>query len=160
MVCGKSLVQILASGPTEWNAFRDEHADWVMLNDAALPSAWLVRANLERTFLLRSDLRGANLEGAHLERAILRKCNLHGSNLRNAKFDNADLFDANLGEADLRGASLSCCFLNRVDLRGADLSTAEGLTFAQIVKALGDDYTKLPANVCRPESWVRKGVPA
>ena len=158
MVCGKNLVHILASGAAEWNAFRDLNPDWVMLNGACLPEAQLSHANLQRAFLLASDLHRANLEGVRLEWSILRKTNLHESNLRYARIDSADLFNADLSRADLRGASMSLCFLMQADLRGADLSTAQGLTYAQIMKALGDENTKLPGDLLRPASWTAKGV--
>lgn len=158
LVSGTNLLCILASGAAEWNAFRDRNPDWVMLNRACLPEAQLVRANLRRAFLQYSNLYRANLEAAHLECAILRNSNLRGTNLRGAKIDNADLCDADLCKADLRGASMSCCFLRHTDLRGADLSTAEGLTYAQIVKAHGDHETRLPTDVPRPASWAEKGA--
>jgi uncharacterized protein YjbI with pentapeptide repeats len=158
VVCGKNLVRILTSGAAEWNAFRGQNPDWVMLNGACLAQSQLAFANLQRAFLMASDLNEANLEGVSLECAILRKANLRGSNLRYAKIDGADLFDANLSDADLRGASMNCCFLSHADLRGADLSTAQGLTYAQIMKAFGDDDTKLPSELPRPASWTAQGV--
>jgi len=160
VVCGKNLLHILASGAAEWNAFRDQNPDWVMLNGTCLPQAQLAAADLHRAYLLASDLRGANLEGVSLENAILRKTNLRGCNLRHAKIDRADLFDADLSSADLREASMCSCFLVHADLRGADLSTAHGLTLAQITRALGDDNTRLPDDLPRPSSWTAKGVPA
>lgn len=158
MICGKNLVHILTSGAAEWNTFRGQNPDWVMLNGACLPQAQLAFANLQRAFLLASDLHEANLEGVSFESAILRKTNLRGCNLRYAKIDRADLFGANLSSADLRGASMNCCFLLRADLRGADLSTAQGLAYAQIMKAFGDDDTKLPSDFPHPASWTAQGV--
>jgi uncharacterized protein YjbI with pentapeptide repeats len=160
LVCGKNLVQMLASSADVWNAFRDRNPGWVMLNGTCLADAQLAHANLERVFLLASDLRHANLEGASLECAILRKTNLCGSNLRHARMASADLFGANLCGADLRDAALNSCFLMRADLRGADLSTASGLVFDQITEAFGDRSTRLPEYLPRPQSWASEGPQA
>ena len=158
MVCGTNLLHILALGAAEWNAFRDQNPDWVMLNGASLPQARLEHVNLQRAFLLSGDLRGANLEGGHLESAILRHANLRGSNLRGARIDNADLCEADLSGADLRGASLCSCFLMRTDLRGANLSSATGLTYSQVMQAVGDCDTVLPGDLARPAAWMATGV--
>lgn len=160
MVCGNNLRRILESGPEKWNAFRGQNPDWVMLNGTCLPGSYLVHVNLQRAFLFASDLHGANFESACLERAILRHANLRGANLRCATIDGADLFGADLSGADLRGASLNLCFLKCTDLGGADLSTAQGLSYAQLVKALGDSDTRLPDNLARPATWADKGVHA
>jgi uncharacterized protein YjbI with pentapeptide repeats len=160
LVCGKNLRHILASGPEKWNAFRDQNPDWVMLNGTCLPDIHLAHANLQRAFLFASDLHGANLEGVCLERAILRQANLRGANLRYARIDGADLFGADLSGADLRGASLRLCFLRCADLGGADLSTAQGLSYAQLMKALGDSDTRLPDDLPRPATWSAKGARA
>lgn len=153
MACGKDLVHLLESGADTWNAFRSRNPGFVMLNRTCLADAQLAHADLHRAFLLESDLQRANLEWAILERAILRKTNLRGSDLRYAKIDGADLFSADLSGADLRNASLAFTFLKRADLRGADLSTAQGLTPGQLVEAIGDQETRLPADLPRPASW-------
>lgn len=158
MVSGKNLVQMLESGADAWNTFRGKNPGGVMLNGACLPGAQLAHANLNRAFLLGSDLQRANLESASLRRAILRKTNLHGSDLRGAIIDGADLFSADLSGADLRGASLVATFLRCADLRGADLSTAQGLTASQIIQAIGDQETRLPDDLPRPESWNAKDL--
>jgi uncharacterized protein YjbI with pentapeptide repeats len=80
--------------------------------------------------------------------------------LRCAKIDCADLCDADLSGADLRGASMSFCFLRHADLCGADLSTAQGLTYVQIMNAFGDGDTRLPVDLPCPDAWTAKGIPA
>ena len=152
----EDLIHLLESGTDNWNAFRGLNPGVVMLNRAHLANAQLAHADLNRAFLLETDLQHANLEWASLERAILRKTNLHGSDLRYAKIDGADLFSADLSGADLRDASLALTFLKRADLCGADLSTAHGLTASQIVEALGDDQTRLPQDLPRPATWCTK----
>jgi uncharacterized protein YjbI with pentapeptide repeats len=60
----------------------------------------------------------------------------------------ADLSDADLSEANLVGADLNC-----TNLTGANLSDAEGLIQEQIQEAIGNQTTKLPDNLQRPEAW-------
>ena len=153
----EDLVHLLESGAENWNAFRGLNPGVVMLNGARLANARLAHADLNRAFLLDTDLQHANLNWASLERAILRKTNLRGSDLRYAKIDGADLFSADLSGADLRDASLASTFLRCADLCGADLSTAHGLTASQIVQAHGNDETRLPQNLPRPATWCARG---
>lgn len=91
-----------------------------------------------RTFSRGADLIGANLKGA----------DLRGANLRGAYLIAADLRDADLRGADLIGADF-----RDTDLRGANLTESIFLTQAQINAAKGDDYTKLPPSLSRPEQW-------
>jgi len=156
----RELFAILERGVDTWNAFRSEHPDYIVLNDAYFPDAELAHANLSKTIVMESNLRRANLACASLERAILRKTDLRDSNLRHANIDGADLCRADLSGADLRDASLCCSFLKFADLRGADLSTARGLTDAQLSAAFGDDRTQLPGNVTRPAAWADKALKA
>ena len=60
--------------------------------------------------------------------------------LQGANLERADLSGANLKEADLSGA-----FLQEI--------TKESLTQTQINQADGNDVTKLPAHLQRPEHW-------
>lgn len=61
----------------------------------------------------------------------------------------ADLKGADLRDADLIGADF-----RDTDLRGADLSESIFLTQGQINAAKGDDLTKLPPALTRPEHWL------
>ena len=63
--------------------------------------------------------------------------------LGGAELFGAYLFGAYLREANLRGANL----------RGANLSETEDLTQEQINEADGDERTKLPAHLQRPDHW-------
>jgi uncharacterized protein YjbI with pentapeptide repeats len=91
-----------------------------------------------RTFSRGADLIGANLKGA----------DLRGANLRGAY-----LIAADLRGADLRGADLIGADFRDTDLRGADLSESIFLTQGQINAAKGDDLTKLPPALSRPDQW-------
>ncbi|MNO96275.1 Serine/threonine-protein kinase B [compost metagenome] len=91
-----------------------------------------------RTFSRGADLIGANLKGA----------DLRGANLRGAY-----LIAADLRGADLRGADLIGADFRDTDLRGADLTKSIFLTQAQMNAAKGDELTKLPPALSRPEQW-------
>ena len=97
----------------------------------------------ERSGSLGADLRGADLAGRDLAGADLRRASLRGSVLIGAILRDADLRGADLAGADLRGA----------DLAGADLRAAIFLGQPQVDSALGDDSTRLPADIGRPRHW-------
>lgn len=133
------------------------------LNEANLQGADLWLANLQRAYLIGAKLQTANfreaklwgaflgeaqLQQACLEEADLRQTNIIRANLQKAKFREAKLRGALLVGADLRGADLE-----EADLRGTDLSRARGLTSQQLVKAKGDEDTKLPPGIERPDHW-------
>ncbi|WP_397330870.1 pentapeptide repeat-containing protein [Paenibacillus sp. JSM ZJ436] len=86
--------------------------------------------------------------GADLIAADLRKVDLKGAYLRGAYLIAADLRGANLRGADLIGADF-----RDADIRGADLSKSIFLTQSQINAAKGDDHTRLPLALTRPQHW-------
>lgn len=86
-----------------------------------------------------ADLIGADLEGQDLSGSNFRGACLVGANLRRT-----DLTRADLTGADLRGA----------DLSGADLRDSLFVTQSQLDAALGDDDTKLPPALGRPNHWL------
>ncbi|WP_313639910.1 pentapeptide repeat-containing protein [Paenibacillus sp.] len=92
----------------------------------------------------RTFSRGVDLVGANLKSADLRGANLRG----------AYLIAADLRGADLRGADLIGADLRDTDLRGANLTESIFLTQGQINAAKGDDHTKLPPALSRPEQWI------
>jgi len=96
------------------------------------------QVDLHSTDLKGADLKGANLWEANLQGTKLHKANLQGTNLQRAK-----LHRANLQDADLQGA----------DLKGADLRETTDLTYAQLERAFGDQYTQLPDDFRQPASW-------
>ncbi len=93
---------------------------------------------ISRADLSGRDLVGADLRGADLRAASLRGALLIGADLRGADLDLADLLGA-----DLRGA----------DLRGADATTSLFLTQSQAGSAEGDEGTRLPLRLLRPDHW-------
>ncbi|GAA2064936.1 pentapeptide repeat-containing protein [Catenulispora yoronensis] len=99
----------------------------------------LVRAGTGR----KKDRRGADLIGARL-----RGADLSGADLRGAYLIGADLTAADLRKADLIGADL-----RDANLTGADLTGAVFVTQAQMNAATGDQSTKIPAGLARPDHW-------
>jgi hypothetical protein len=81
-------------------------------------------ADLSRSILVRSELRGAIFEGALLVSSNLQSVHLRRANLQGAVLRNAHLSGAILRDADLRGAGLRGVNLQGADLRGANLQGA------------------------------------
>ncbi len=116
------------------------------VNELLLKTSELVRKKLqnEKTrkdtkYSRLSDFIGANLRGKDLS----------GLNLRGALLIAADLRDANLRFTDFIGADL-----RDADLRGANLMGCIFLTQAQVNSTNGNEYTKLPDWLSRPEHWL------
>jgi hypothetical protein len=91
-------------------------------------------------------------------------CVLEGVDLSSADLSNADLYctwlqGANLSGANLSGADLSGASFAGADLTDADLSGALNLTQAQMNEAQGDENTRLPERLNRPDHWIRQAVP-
>ena len=114
-----------------------------ILSWANLREANLTRADLTEADLLRTNLHLANLMGCNLRRASLIEAELSVADLRGAVLREASLREADLGHADLSGA----------DLREADLREAKNLTQEMINVAMGDQKTKLPSHLTRPDRW-------
>ncbi|WP_328491358.1 pentapeptide repeat-containing protein [Streptomyces sp. NBC_00414] len=140
------------------------------LYKATFTGAHLYKATFTEAHLPRATFTGANLVGATFTEAYLRgaaftEANLHkaiftGANLRDATFMETDLVGAAFTEANLREATLTKADLRRAtftgaNLRGAtltkanlsvtDLSSARRLTFGQVISAVPDEETELPA---------------
>ncbi len=128
------------------------------------------RVNFSHTNLTGYLITGKNFVSADLDYIIFQHGNLSNKQFFYASMIYADLSYTNLSEsyfviadlsnADLSNADLSNANLHRADLFGADLSTAKNLTQEQIDEADGDDDTKLPKGLTRPEHWIKKKKPA
>jgi uncharacterized protein YjbI with pentapeptide repeats len=110
----------------------------------------------DASHLVRSKI-GETIEPAKLDKLVKRK-DLIGAKARGAKLAGADLRGAlmiacDLRDADLRAADLIGADLRDADLRGADLTGSIFLTQAQINSANGDQHTKLPSHLRKPEHW-------
>jgi uncharacterized protein YjbI with pentapeptide repeats len=130
------------------------------LEGIILSQADLHRADLRSTDLRKANLAGANLRSAYLKGANLEEANLTAAVLELANLHNANLRAANLRLAQLKGAKLTNANLQGANLQGADLTdTAQtlvgepNLSLEQINSAHGDEKTKLPPGIVRPDSW-------
>ena len=115
-------------------------------------------AQLQDAKFRRSILKSANLQGAKLCGAVLAYSSLQGVNFKNADLRGTRLFEAVLNDADLRGARVDgadfgAASLKGVNVRDLDLRRVENLTQRQIDVATGDNATRLPENLTRPEAW-------
>ncbi len=128
------------------------------LSGATLIGTDLSQADLDGAYLIGTDLRGADLggvtlNGADLIGADLREANLLGADLVLADLGEVTLNGADLVLADLGGANLSGADLGEANLRSADLRGAYDLTQVQLDSACGDEETKLPEGLPRPDHW-------
>ncbi|WP_438434911.1 pentapeptide repeat-containing protein [Gorillibacterium sp. sgz500922] len=80
---------------------------------------------------------------------------LRGADLRGAELRGALLLAADLRGADLAGAELLGADLRAAELGGANLLGSLYLTQAQVNSASGDETTRLPVWLDRPEHWRR-----
>ena len=92
------------------------------------------------------------------DRGRPRRGDLAGRRLRGDETAGRDLsmvllIAANLRGCSLRGTSLLGADLRDADLSGADLSECVFLTQGQVNGARGDEKTKLPPALRRPEHW-------
>lgn len=113
------------------------------------------KADLSGAYLREASLSGGNLSGATLSFANLSGALLVGADLSGANLLGANLSGAELGfGADLRlGANLFGANLFGAELEGANLEGARNLTPAQLADACGDETTKLPKKMRRPDYW-------
>ncbi|WP_308301387.1 pentapeptide repeat-containing protein [Frankia sp. Mgl5] len=133
------------------------------LEEADLTETRLVNANLTDARLVKADLTRAQLDGADLTRtwldgADLTRTRLAGADLTSigasdAWLEGAHLVGARLVGADFTGAWLVEVNLVEARLDGADLAGAVGLSQKQVDEARGDEETRLPEGLVRPESW-------
>lgn len=88
-----------------------------------------------------TDLRGAEFWDAYMENTDFWGAHLEGAKFWGARLDNTKLVNAHLEGANLRGAQfagadLTGACLDQAELEGADLRFAQGLTQAQVARAL------------------------
>ena len=123
-------VDVLKTGPTEWNEWRRLHeAEVIDLRNVTLCGLQLRGVNLARCNLHGADPSRANLEGADLRhadlvrarlyRTNLKSVDLHGADLRGAYLANAQLDDADLRHVNFLGANLQAATLRRANLQFA-----------------------------------------
>ena len=116
--------------------------------------ASLQGTNFLKSELHRSDFTDADLTNADLSKAELGRVSFAGATLTGASFEHS-----NLARADFRGAifegalPLSNAFLFQTHIEGLDLSGSAGLSQWQVDMSCGDENTKIPDGLTRPDSW-------
>lgn len=161
----QAALDLLCHAPLSDERESSSSTDQLDLSRTDLRRARLAGAHLERVNLWTSRLEGADLRGARLQGAVLSNANLGPFEPGNPRYRmGADLSKADLTGADFRGADLSRAILTEADLTGADLegvnlTGALSLTQDQVDAAVGNELTRLPAGLRRPESWLAAGAP-
>ena len=108
-----------------------------------------LKAEISRANFKNSDLSNADLSKAELSRVTFVAANLSGVNFNFSSLARADLRNSTFEEPfSLKGA-----FLYRARIEGLDLSNVKGLAEWQVEMACGDENTKLPAGISRPQNW-------
>ena len=112
----------------------DDHKKWLEsdrmdgkcadLKRADLQKAYLFKVNLKEAILNNANLHKALLAGAKLQNAYIQESNLHQSSLRGAELQGASVPDSNLKEAHLVGCNLQKADLSGTTLQRANLSQA------------------------------------
>lgn len=122
---------------------------WARLEGAHMRLAWLDGADLRWTQLDRVVLRGA-----HMERALLIGAGMHGTLLKGARIDGADFRGAQFDES----TNWSAAWLRGAAVRMVDLSNTP-ISSDQVWSIFGDDSTKLPESLRRPNHWPKWKLP-
>ncbi|MCW8102658.1 pentapeptide repeat-containing protein [Streptomyces tauricus] len=125
--------------------FTEANLNMATFAGAHLHKATFTEANLPRATFTEATLSGATFTEAYLRRATFTEALLHkaictGANLREAIFTETHLVGAAFTEANLREATFT-----EANLSATDLSSARRLTLGQIISAVPDEETKLPA---------------
>ncbi len=131
-------------------------------------------ANFEKAHAFRVSFKNTNLEKANFRKSEMQRVNFSNSNLLGvnfseseagrARFDDATMGDndfsfANVARADFRKAKLTGpinfegAYLYRTRFEGVDLTNITGFKQWQFDVSCGDDMTKLPVGITKPQSW-------
>ena len=102
--------------------------------------------DLSNSFLFNADFSRTSLKGVNLS-----DCRLHGCVFVGTSLVGSNLAKSNFKKADVEEATFNAANIGRVDLR-----EAQNLTQQQVDSAIGDEDTKLPEDIKRPEKWVEQ----
>lgn len=126
------------------------------LREANFSLAEFRNAKLNGAYLHETDFRMAVFSWAELRGAICFNADFKGANLSEADLSGAKLGNADLSGAVFTGTDLRAADLGRANLRkGADLQGAKNLTQPQVDSAYGDETTRLPDGIKRPDHWIK-----
>lgn len=122
-------------------------------SNSYLNNAIFFGSNLEQTNFEKAKLKGANFGNA-----CLNKATLGNTELQEAHFGYAELHTANFAGSNLQGAffgqaQLKDTIFRDAELQGAELRPAKNIIQEEIEQAYGDESTRLPNNLQRPEHW-------
>lgn len=141
---------------------------------ASFADAMADGASFERSVGSRTIFRDASLRRANFYKSEMPRADFSGAALNDVNFDHSDLGRAKFAGADISGTRYEFAILARADLRksrfegpidltgayffltrieGVDLSAAKGLAQWQIDMACGDDKTRLPDGINKPDGW-------
>jgi uncharacterized protein YjbI with pentapeptide repeats len=147
----------VAAGERVGQALNEVNLSGTQLDNANLQSIQLHNARMNEALTYNASLEGAKLQRVSFMNALIVDTDLTGANLNGAEFDGAVLENTDLSGASLVGADISAylagtCFIH-ADLRDADLEAASQFTNDQLQQAFGNQKTKLPENLRRPDAW-------
>ncbi len=158
---------------------RDTRLDGVNFNKtnlvrASLQGASAIGADFSNVIASRTDFSNANFSKTNFSKAETSRANFEGSVLTDSDFSRGEFARANFTGASISGVSFDFSNLARADFRnvsfekipsfsnaflfqtnfsGVDLSNASELKPWQIEMACGDDKTKLPEGLTKPDTW-------
>jgi len=141
---------------------------------ASLAGSKAKNANFKSIIASRTDFSRGNFENANFSKAEINRSNFSNSNLQKANLSKADFSRVNFFNANMKGVNLSFTNISRASLQnviidenfsllgsymfltqieGLDISGVKGLKQWQINMACGNDTTKLPKGLSKPNSW-------
>ena len=105
---------------------------------------------LKAFFIQREEnkIKGEDYKNKDFAGKDLRKIKLIGADL-----ESACLIGANLSGNHLGYANLLACDMRGTNIKGADLSSSMFITQHQVNASIGDENTKLPEYLERPNHW-------
>lgn len=122
----------------------------VNLEGTDLRNSWFYQANVDNVWFYRADLRGTFFKEAHLTDTSFMEADLREADFGSSEDDDlgpaTNLIDTDFQDADLEGA----------DFSGVNLEEVIELTQPQIDQAIGDEKTRLPNYLQRPDHWVEE----
>lgn len=141
---------------------------------ATIAGSTAPNSNFEKVISFRADFSDTDFSNSNFTKSEMQRVNFNNSNLTNVNFLKSDLgrasfsgailhannFEsANLSRIDFREAKISGevqiknAFLLQSNLEGVDFSGVGGMQQWQADMSCGNDETKLPDGIAKPETW-------
>jgi len=169
---------IKTNGKNDYLNINNINLNTSYINNLKISNIFFENSNFSETTFENSDLlkvkfqnvnfnevifKGGNLENSYFLDSKLKKSRFNGTKLKNVNFSNSDLTGArfvatsmqyaNFSNANLFGCSFTGSKLANADFSGADLRNSENLSQIMLDEAKGDNFTKLPTYLRKPEGW-------